>query len=703
MSDDTMVSPFQVMHEDEKPYRGPEAFRTQDSGLFHGRRREARALLAKILGHRVTMLYARSGAGKTSLINARLLLDLERERRRPVLIYPQEKLIETTIVRTLQELMPPPVAELLAIERALHHLDGCDEKTTMGELRGKYTDIPLRDRARRLLVSPVNVARRHFHNRPQPLHGPSMPYFCRVLRGSIDFSTFGEQLTLYTGDPRWRCEVTHHTRLADLIDLLTLPANAYDRLLDRLLAKEELPAFFDRLFETFFDLDLHLSLVLIFDQFEVLFTRFVDVEEGGPGSIAERQAFFTELEKVYLGASRAGDEIPDLGGDPPPRTELPIRWVISIRQDFIAMLDDLRRLVPGLHEHRSYHLDFLTPDAAEEAILEPARHFDLEFTQGARDRVFERSRFEGRLIDPTYMQIICDHLWHKVRLRYGEGDATTRPVIDESIFDLEERKKGILTAFFRRFLKEQLESEEERLEALEMLQELITPRGTRNSVLHEDLIEEVYRRPELRRDLLDKMEKGRIVRVEQRLGNLFIEITLERMIDPIQKVIAEKIETNFEYQDFGRALKRLGEATQSDFREEMQSRLKESDIRILEKHQNRLQWGYLGRELMLRSAILEDLPPEEIGIWVKQMSRSNEVWDARQLLEDTHSRPFALDELHKINLVRDDTEFTRDLDLEQMRRILRSSILMEAGDKIGRRNIIYWTERLLEQMEQDGT
>ena len=61
------------------PYIGPRPFERVDLPLFFGRDREIRELLSLVVAHRVVLLYASSGAGKTSLLNAGLLPLLEEE------------------------------------------------------------------------------------------------------------------------------------------------------------------------------------------------------------------------------------------------------------------------------------------------------------------------------------------------------------------------------------------------------------------------------------------------------------------------------------------------------------------------------------------------------------------------------------------------------------------------------------------------
>ncbi len=61
------------------PYIGPRPYRREDRDNFYGRNREARDLLAKIIAERVVLFYAQSGAGKSSLLNTKIIPALEEE------------------------------------------------------------------------------------------------------------------------------------------------------------------------------------------------------------------------------------------------------------------------------------------------------------------------------------------------------------------------------------------------------------------------------------------------------------------------------------------------------------------------------------------------------------------------------------------------------------------------------------------------
>ena len=61
------------------PYVGPRTFSERQRHLFFGREREARDLLARVLSERLLLFYAQSGAGKSSLLNTRLIPQLRDE------------------------------------------------------------------------------------------------------------------------------------------------------------------------------------------------------------------------------------------------------------------------------------------------------------------------------------------------------------------------------------------------------------------------------------------------------------------------------------------------------------------------------------------------------------------------------------------------------------------------------------------------
>lgn len=60
-----------------KPYKGNDSYEIEDGSIFFGRTAEAEQIIAKILASRLTVLHAQSGAGKSSMLNARIIPGLE--------------------------------------------------------------------------------------------------------------------------------------------------------------------------------------------------------------------------------------------------------------------------------------------------------------------------------------------------------------------------------------------------------------------------------------------------------------------------------------------------------------------------------------------------------------------------------------------------------------------------------------------------
>src|SRR5262249_28802300 len=79
MSITPTLAGIEVIPEPQRPYVGAVPFQRSDEWRFFGREEEAEELAARIVAHPVLLLYGQSGVGKTSLINARLIPQLERE------------------------------------------------------------------------------------------------------------------------------------------------------------------------------------------------------------------------------------------------------------------------------------------------------------------------------------------------------------------------------------------------------------------------------------------------------------------------------------------------------------------------------------------------------------------------------------------------------------------------------------------------
>ena len=801
-----------------KPYKGVDSYQPEDADLFFGRDHEAARLLATVQGSRFTLLHARSGAGKTSLLNARIIPHLEARGTTPVRILLYDDPIESVRISTLLQVLPPPQAEVAAIQRALAELPR-NEKTgeddpdpTFAQLLDRFDSLAVDSLRRRSLVAPVKL-QAGLLGSDNPGAASCTPYFCRILRMSLDIITFSDHLAALTDEALIFEEdnsgeilrVDEGTRMSELLEILGSEALAadYHNLVDWLyfLPDPGLRTFFENLVEDYGQMRSSFSLTLIFDQFEELFTRFID---PGPAlgnrdpkirPWQKRRDFIRELKNLYWtdhGSCTRSD-----GASPAPEI-LPIRYVISIRDEYIAQLSRIRSFVPEL-EKSTLQLGFLRRQNAEEAILKPAERFGFDYTEDCYGEIIEKLTREEHYIEPAHIQIVCERLWRELRRRREKDPQSLGSnQIDASFFQRLGGPEKILESFFDEVLGDLTPKQRER--ALEMLGLLITSSGTRNIVAEEELVKGHTRQRRYRLDLLKKLDQKQIIRVERRLEGRFAEITHEFMIQPIQRAISKdlgryeryagyqfrdflyelpddgqrlevlemleqlisargnrisktlkkllyedfrqaetrrkllkRLEKSFiieryqrgkrgketfiriyhdflvvpiqdeirrriagddEYRRFRDALPRLRAAKSGDFRTAASGLVPAETLALLEAHLERLDWGYQGTELMFRSALLKGERSDTLRGWAERLRQGEDTWSAEKLLADEHreaeSRPFALDELAEINAARD----RLDLEPRQIALIFRSELLM-AGEA-QRDDVFYWAGRMVD-------
>ncbi len=87
-----------------------------------------------------------------------------------------------------------------------------------------------------------------------------------------------------------------------------------------------------------------------------------------------------------------------------------IRLVLSIREDYLGELYELRDKFPGIMENL-YRLHKLDKQQAEQAIVQPAENFGVHVERKLVDRLVEDLAREG--VEPVELQIVCDRLYEE--------------------------------------------------------------------------------------------------------------------------------------------------------------------------------------------------------------------------------------------------------------------------------------------------
>lgn len=381
------------------PYVGPRPFERQDRDRFFGRDQEASELLSLIIANRTVVLYAQSGAGKTSLLNAQVAPLLEAEG-----------------------------FEILPVARVQGPL-----------LAG---------------ISLEQI--------------PNLYVFHTLLSWAGDEAEPGKLLT---------------QNMVEALNSRSRPTDEFGDPLPR---------------------------VLIFDQFEELFTSY-------PARWQEREGFFNQINSALNADSL-------------------LRVVFSMREDYIAELDGYADLLPKNLRAR-FRLERMRPGAALTAVRSPLQATPRAFAPGVAEQLVEdlrKVRAEtitgqtatviGEFIEPVQLQVVCQNLWDDL-----PADVTT---ITQAHLHTFGNINQALASFYERALWEAAIAtglKEQRVRQW-FGDTLITPAGTRGTV---------YRGAThtggLDNRAIDLLEDRHVIRGEWRAGARWYELTHDRLIEPIQQ------------------------------------------------------------------------------------------------------------------------------------------------------------------------
>jgi len=160
--------------------------------------------------------------------------------------------------------------------------------------------------------------------------------------------------------------------------------------------------------------------VLIFDQFEEVLVS--------PADQAEKQKFFEQLGA----ALRRRD-----------------RWALfAMREDYVAALDPYLRTLPT-RARTKFRLDFLTQQAAGQAVQGPAEQAGITFSEGAVTKLVDdlsqvwvpqpdgsSQPRPGPYVEPVQLQVVCLRLWDRLgpeQKEIRESDIESAGDVDKAL------------------------------------------------------------------------------------------------------------------------------------------------------------------------------------------------------------------------------------------------------------------------------
>jgi WD40 repeat protein len=258
--------------------------------------------------------------------------------------------------------------------------------------------------------------------------------------------------------------------------------------------------------------------LLIFDQFEEILTT-------APADRAGKQAFFTQLGQALKKRHR---------------------WALfATREDFLGQFAPYILPIPNRFNVK-FRLDLLNPEAAREAIQNPARNAGVDFTKAAAQKLVDDLRSVlvqlpdgsmetqlGQHVEPVQLQVVCYNLW--------QGRIIEDKVIDEGdlakVGDVNHALADYYTDTINRACKST--GVEERLIRDWFDKRLITKEGFRGHVLMGQDSSEGLSNAAIR-----LLENAHIVRGDKRAGATWFELAHDRLIEPLRKSNAEWFNAN---------------------------------------------------------------------------------------------------------------------------------------------------------------
>jgi hypothetical protein len=247
------------------------------------------------------------------------------------------------------------------------------------------------------------------------------------------------------------------------------------------------------------------GIVLVLDQFEEILTI-------NPTDLSAKNEFFAQL-----GAALRN----------------PHRWaLLSMREEYVAGLDPYRSLIPT-RLASTFRLDLLNEQQARQAMQEASAQAGVEFTDGAARKLADdlrKVRVErpgglieellGPSVEPTHLQVVCLRLWSK------RADPTR--IVESDVEGLGSAANA-LADFYASLLVTNLESRE-RVVRDWIEDKLITPQGLRNQIL----MQEALQSEDIDAGAISLLVTFHIFRVEPRRGISWLELTHDRLVQPIR-------------------------------------------------------------------------------------------------------------------------------------------------------------------------
>jgi len=251
------------------------------------------------------------------------------------------------------------------------------------------------------------------------------------------------------------------------------------------------------------------DIAIVFDQFEEVLTI-------SPEDRDSKQAFFAELGTALRNKQR---------------------WALfSMREDYLGALAPYVRPIPNRLVTR-FRLDLLGNDAAMQAMQKPAQAAGVTFSESAAQKLVDDLRRVqvqmpdgtiekqlGLYVEPVQLQVVCYRLWEN-----KSGDDRE---INEKDLDSVGNVNDSLAEYYAASIAKVAQSNDtpERSIREWFERKLISSDGIRGQVRMG-----AENSDNLPNTVVRKLVDAHIIRAEQRAGQIWVELSHDRMIEPVRE------------------------------------------------------------------------------------------------------------------------------------------------------------------------
>lgn len=275
--------------------------------------------------------------------------------------------------------------------------------------------------------------------------------------------------------------------------------------------------------------DLLLTPVLVFDQFEEVFTL--------------RDQAFRDGLAAELGALATGIAPERLGESPVARPDA--KLLISLKETHLGELEEFSARIPRLFQER-LRLEPLSESEARDAVVEPARlketpgqppYWTKPFTYDEDTLESMLTYLKGRshVIEPFQLQLLCQH---------AEGIAQRKESVQAEPVTLTmndfrgSNAFGVVLENFYRDVLRRIANPVERKRAAELCEDGLLGSSGQRLMLEKKQILSDYRISE---NTLDVLGGERLVREERRMESTFYELSHDRLAESVFAARREKL------------------------------------------------------------------------------------------------------------------------------------------------------------------